>query len=77
MRLPRLAVDLEVEADYNIETRELLYAGGRLTYHYQCLDFLVDVRSFYYRDPPDVQVRFSLGLGTIGRTLDMLGGFGF
>lgn len=77
VRLPRLAVDLEVEADYNIETRELLYAGGRLTYHYQCLDFLVDVRSYYYRDPPDVQVRFSLGLGTIGRTLDMLGGFGF
>ena len=77
LRLPRLDLDLEAEADYNIETKKLLYTGARLTYHYQCLDFLVDVRSYYYRDPPDVQVRFSLGLGSIGRSLDFLGGFGF
>jgi LPS-assembly protein len=77
LRLPRLDLDLEAEADYNIETKKLLYTGARLTYHYQCLDFLVDVRSYYYRDPPDVQVRFSLGLGSIGRSLVFLGGFGF
>jgi lipopolysaccharide assembly outer membrane protein LptD (OstA) len=77
LRLPRLDLDLEAEADYNIETKKFLYTGARLTYHYQCLDFLVDVRSYYYRDPPDVQVRFSLGLGSIGRSLDFLGGFGF
>ncbi len=77
LRLPRLDLDLEAEADYNIETKKLLYTGARLTYHYQCLDFHVDVRSYYYRDPPDVQVRFSLGLGSIGRSLDLLGGFGF
>ena len=77
VRLPRLALDLEAEADYNVEEKKLLYTGARLTYHYQCVDFLVDVRSYYYRDPPDVQVRFSLGLGAIGKTLDFLGGFGF
>jgi LPS-assembly protein len=77
VRLPGIGVDLQVEADYNIKDGKLLYTGGQLTYHYQCLDVLVDVRAFYYRVPADVQVRFSLGLGAIGKTLDFLGGFGF
>jgi LPS-assembly protein len=77
IRLPGIGVDLQVEADYNIKDGKLLYTGGQLTYHYQCLDFLVDIRAFYYRVPADVQVRFSLGLGAIGKTLDFLGGFGF
>jgi LPS-assembly protein len=77
VRLPRLAIDLQLEADYNIREGKLLYTGAQLTYHYQCVDFLVDVRAFYFRDFPDVQVRFSLGLGAIGKTLDFLGGFGF
>jgi LPS-assembly protein len=77
LRLPRLFLDLQLEADYNIEEKDLLYTGAQLTYHYQCVDFLIDVRAYYYRDPPDVQVRFSLGLGSIGKTLDFLGGFGF
>ncbi|MCX6573689.1 MAG: LPS assembly protein LptD [Candidatus Aminicenantes bacterium] len=76
-RLPGIGVDLQLEADYNIKDAKLLYTGGQLTYHYQCLDFLVDLRVFYYRVPADVQVRFSLGLGAIGKTLDFLGGFGF
>jgi LPS-assembly protein len=77
LRLPALSLDLQLEADYNIKERELLYTGAQATYHYQCVDILVDVRIFYYRDRPDAQVRVSLGLGTIGKTLDFLGGFGF
>jgi len=77
VRLPKLGVDLQLEADYNVKDRKLLYTGGQLTYHYQCLDLLVDLRVFYYRVPADIQVRFSLGLGAIGKTLDFLGGFGF
>jgi lipopolysaccharide assembly outer membrane protein LptD (OstA) len=77
LRLRRLGVDLQLEADYNIQDRRLLYTGAQLTYHYQCLDILVDVRSYHYRVRPDTQVRISLGLGSIGRTLDFLGGFGF
>jgi hypothetical protein len=77
VRLHRLSLDLQLEADYNIEERRLLYTGAQATYHYQCIDILVDVRVFYYRDFPDTQVRVSLGLGTIGKTLDFLGGFGF
>ena len=77
LRLPRLSLDLQLEADYNIREGRLLYTGAQLTYHYQCIDFLVDVRVFYFRDRPDTQIRFSLGLGTIGKTLDFLGGFGF
>ena len=77
LRIPSLDVDLQLEADYNIKERKLLYTGAQLTYHYQCVDLLVDVRAFYYRAAPDVQVRLSLGLGTIGKTLDFLGGFGF
>jgi hypothetical protein len=77
LRLPGLSLDLQLEADYNIKERKLLYTGAQATYHYQCVDLLVEVRAYYYRDTPDVQVRFSLGLGSIGRTLDFLGGFGF
>lgn len=77
LRLPRLSLDLQLQADYNIKERRLLYTGAQATYHYQCLDVLVDVRIFYFRDRPDTQVRVSLGLGTIGKTLDFLGGFGF
>ena len=77
LRLPRLDVDLRLEADYNIEEKELLYTGAQIVYRHQCVDVHVDVRAYAYRDPPDIQVRLSLGLGSIGRTLDFLGGFGF
>ena len=77
LRLPALDLDLQVEADYNVREHELLYTGAQVTYHYQCVDFLVDVRAYYFRDTPDVQVRFSLGLGAIGKTLGFLQGFGF
>jgi LPS-assembly protein len=77
LRLPSLDLDLQLEADYNIRERKLLYTGAQVTYHYQCVDFLVDVRAYYFRDAPDVQVRFSLGLGSIGKTLGFLEGFGF
>jgi lipopolysaccharide assembly outer membrane protein LptD (OstA) len=77
LRIPRIGLDLEAQADYNIKERELLYTGARVIYHYQCVDFLVDVRAYYYRETPDVQVRFSLGLGAIGRTLGFLEGSGF
>ena len=77
LRLPGLSLDLQLEADYNIKDRKLLYTGAQATYHYQCLDVLVDVRVFYFRDRPDTQIRVSLGLGSIGKTLDFLGGFGF
>lgn len=77
LRLPGLGLDLQLEADYNIKDRKLLYTGAQLTYHYQCLDILVDVRAFYFRAQADTQVRVSLGLGSIGKTLDFLGGFGF
>ncbi|HPW17138.1 MAG TPA: LPS assembly protein LptD [Candidatus Aminicenantes bacterium] len=76
LRLPALGVDLQAEADYNIRERKLLYTGAQLVCHWQCLDFLVDVRAYYFRERPDVQVRFSLGLGAIGRTLGFLQGFG-
>lgn len=77
VRLPGLDLDLQLEADYNIKDRKLLYTGAQATYHYQCLDILVDVRAFTYRAKADTQVRVSVGLGSIGRTLDFLGGFGF
>lgn len=77
LRLPGLRVDLQLEADYNIKDHKVLYTGALLTYHYQCVDIVVDIRSFHYRARPDTQVRVSLSLGSIGRSLDFLGGFGF
>lgn len=76
-RLRRLGLDLQVAADYNLGEGRLLHTGVQAVYHWQCLDIRVDVRVFNFRDRPDAQVRVSLGLGAIGQTLDLLGGFGF
>jgi hypothetical protein len=70
-------LDLQGEIDYNIQERKVLYTAGQILAHYQCLDLLLELRVFYFRDRPDTQFRISLGLGNIGRTADFLGGFGF
>jgi len=77
LRLPGLSLDLQADADYNIRERKLLYTGGRVTYHYQCLDLTADVRVYYLRSRPETQFRVSIGLGAIGRSLGLLDGFGF
>lgn len=77
LRLAGLDLDLELAADYNIKERKLLYTGAKAVYHYQCVDLLIDVGAYYFRDTPDVQVRLSLGLGAIGKTLGFLSGAGF
>jgi LPS-assembly protein len=74
-RFPTLKFQGEV--DYNIQTKQLLYTAGQIIYHYQCLDFLVEVGSFFYRPQPETEFKFSIGFGNIGRAPDLLGGFGF
>jgi lipopolysaccharide assembly outer membrane protein LptD (OstA) len=77
LKLPRLALDLLLDADLNLRDGKLRYLGSRAVYHYQCLDFQFDVRLYYFRVSPEVQVKFSLGLGAIGKTVDFLSGLGF
>lgn len=73
-RLPGLALELAGDIDYNLQTKKLLYTAGQAIYHYQCLDFMFEVRVYYYRLPPETQFRFSVGLGNIGRAAELLGG---
>ena len=75
--MPRLNLEALAEFDFNVEKKRMLYSGVSLVYHYQCLDFKADVRVFYYKEKPETQVRFSIGLGNIGKTTDFLGGLGF
>jgi LPS-assembly protein len=75
--IPRLQLEGQGEFDFNILERKMLYSGVSLVYHYQCLDFKADFRVFYYRATPEVQYRFSIGLGNIGKTTDFMGGLGF
>jgi LPS-assembly protein len=75
--IPRLGLEAWGDFDFNVIERKMLYSGVSLIYHYQCLDFKVDVRVFYYREKPEVQYRVSFGLGNIGKTTDFLGGLGF
>ena len=35
------------------------------------------MKVFYFRAKPETQVKFSLGLGNIGKTTDFLGGMEF
>ncbi len=75
--IPALSLDVIGDVDFNIEEGKLLYTGARVVHHYQCLDFVFEFKVFYYRQNPELQFKFSLGLGNIGRTLDFLSGFGF
>ena len=76
-KIPKLNLDAIASIDYNIKEKEFQYTAVSLVYHYQCLDFKADVRIFYFREKPEAQFSFSIGLGNIGRTDDFLGGMGF
>ncbi len=77
IKVPKLPIDLLAECDYNVKERKLLYLASSAVYHYQCLDFEFELKVFYFRSKPETQIKFSLGLGNIGKTTDFLGGLGF
>jgi len=73
-KIPSLSLEAQSQIDFNLQEKELLYLGALITYHYQCLDFIADLRVFYFREKPEVQFRISFGLGNIGKSTDFLGG---
>jgi lipopolysaccharide assembly outer membrane protein LptD (OstA) len=77
IKIPKLSLEFMGDIDFNIEERKMLYSGATVIYHYQCLDFLAEIKVFYFRARPETQLKFSIGLGNIGKTTDFLGGFGF
>ncbi|UCE41967.1 MAG: LPS-assembly protein LptD [Candidatus Aminicenantes bacterium] len=77
VKIPKLALEAQFDLDFNIIEGEMLYSAVSLVYHYQCIDFKGEVKIFYFRDKPETQIRFSFELGNIGKTTDLLGGFGF
>ncbi|MFQ6082565.1 MAG: LPS-assembly protein LptD [Candidatus Aminicenantia bacterium] len=77
IKIPRLSIEAHGEIDYDFFTRKTQYSALSLTYHYQCLDFKGEIKIFNFRDKPDTQFRFSIGLGNIGSATDFLGGTGF
>jgi LPS-assembly protein len=74
-KIPKLPVEVLADIDFNIKEKKLLYLAASAVYHYQCLDFTFELRTFYYRAKPETQFKFSFGLGSIGKTTDFLGGF--
>lgn len=76
-RIPELSLDAQAEVSYNLQMRKMLYSALRFIFHYQCLDFSGDLYVFYFRERPEFQFRFSIGLGDIGKSIDLLGGIGF
>lgn len=76
-RLPRPSLEALADLSLNLVERRLLYAGLSALYHYQCVDFRLDFRLFQFREKPEIQFKFSLGLGHIGKTTDFLAGLEF
>ncbi|MBS3820101.1 LPS-assembly protein LptD [bacterium] len=74
LKIPALDLEAFSQVTFNIQEMKMLYAGGSLTYHYQCLDFEASLRMFFFRDTPETQFRITFGLGNIGKTTDFLGG---
>lgn len=70
-------LDLKTQVEFDLQNRKILYTALAGIYHYQCLDFSFDLRVFYYRSQPEVQFRFSVGLGNISHSSDLLGALGF
>jgi len=78
LKIPRLSLDALAEIDFNIQEKEMQYSALAVVYHYQCIDFIVEVKIFNFRyDKPEVQFLFSFELGNIGKTVNFLGGLGF
>lgn len=77
LKVPALDLDLQADASFNILTGRFRYTGGRLVYHYQCVDFQLDFGVYHYRTVPETQVKFSIGLGSISRAAEFLNGLGF
>ena len=70
-------LDLKIEMQRDLERKKQIFTGVSAVYHYQCLDFVLDLRMYYYRTKPDTQFKFSLRLGNISQSTDLLGKFGF
>lgn len=77
VKIPALSLEAQGEISYNILERKMLYSGLNFVYHYQCLVFGCEIKVFHFREEPELQIRFSFGLGNIGKTIDFLGGLGF
>jgi lipopolysaccharide assembly outer membrane protein LptD (OstA) len=77
VKIAPLNMEARGQIDYNVSDRQMMYSAGSLVYHYQCLDFKLDARIYFFRDKPEYQIKFSLGLGNIGKTTDFLGGAGW
>ena len=75
LKIPKWPIELYGSIDFNVREKKVLYTAFSAVYHYQCLDFTVEAKVFYYRVKPETQFKFSLGLGNIGKTTDFLGGF--
>jgi hypothetical protein len=77
LKIPELSLEAQAEVDYNIQEKKMLYSVLALVYNYQCFDFRVELKVFYFREKPETQFLFSFGLGNIGKSIDFLGGMGF
>lgn len=77
VKIPKLSLETQFDLDFNIIEGEMLYSAVAVVYHYQCIDFKAELKIFYFRDKPEAQFRLSFELGNIGKSSDILGGFGF
>lgn len=70
---PALRLETLGEFEYNLQAKKVLYAGLAAVWHVQCIDIQMGLRAFFFRETPDIQFLFSLGLGNIGPSEDILG----
>jgi lipopolysaccharide assembly outer membrane protein LptD (OstA) len=76
-KIPRIGLEVNFEIDHDFLLKKTFYTALSVIYHYQCLDFKGEIKMFNFREKPDIQFRFSIGFGEIGKVSDFLGGIGF
>jgi len=72
-KIPGVNLEALGECEFNIIEKRIIYTGFSAVWHFQCIDFRALVRGYFFREKPEVQVSFSIGLGNIGTSEDILG----
>ena len=72
-KIPGVNLEALGECEFNLIEKKLIYTGLSAVWHFQCIDFRVLVQGYFFREKPEIQVSFSVGLGNISPSEDFLG----
>ncbi|MCP5048647.1 MAG: LPS-assembly protein LptD [bacterium] len=71
--IPRFPLKLNSNVNYDITAKEFRHATFKLSYDYQCIQFLTELRLFKYSGRIETQFNIGISFGNLGTVKDFLG----